>query len=72
MKEGLSRPESRTRDMRQKLQSVRFWFIKSKESCPANGLKVGAQSTEFPTTEVDKHKPDGTHSKDNKGSTPRF
>lgn len=72
MEEGLSSPESRTRAMRQKLQSVRFWFIKNKKSCPASGLKVGVQRTELPSTEVDKHKSDGTHSEDNKGSTPRF
>ena len=37
--EWLSRPKSRTRAMGHKLQSVRFWLIKTEKSCPANGLK---------------------------------
>lgn len=71
LKEGLSRPESRTRAMGSKLQSVRFGRIKNK-SCPANGPEVGVQSTEFPVTRVDKHKLDGLLSLGgNKGSTQR-
>ena len=59
VKEGLSRPESRTGATGSELQSVIFWLIKGKKSCPATGLEAGVQSTEFPMTEVDKHELDG-------------
>lgn len=57
VKEGLSRPESRTTNTQEKQKSVLFWLIKVK-SCPTNGLQVGMQSIEIPMTNVAKHKLD--------------